>query len=212
MTGLPVSNPPIAAPRSTAKLALLNGFKEKRQEAQREALTLLQEFRKDPSLYKHSAADLYHIMESAGHNRGSGNLQSHNLIAEFKYLLNAQRDLSVDGICRVLGIGSCAYQELRRRDVELDQMVRDYQATFFEEEAMTMDKGLHPALTIFGLKARAGWMDAKDRAITIEQLTALTEQFMQIVKEELVAHPEILDRIAKRLGGEPLEAKVDAIR
>ena len=211
----PTNSPPIAGLRSTAKMALLDGFKQKRVEAQRAALELLKKYRADPAAARqHTAQDLLNIMESVGHNRGSGEAActSYNRIAELKYLLNAQRELSANALAEVCGIGATAFAHIRRQDPELDQMVRDYQANFFEEEAMTGDKGLHPALVIFGLKARAGWMDAKDRAITLEQLTAITEQFMAIIKEELKDQPEVLDRISRRLSGEPLEARVDSIR
>lgn len=198
--------------RTPNKLQVLDGFRAKRVEAERHALDLLKKFRTDPSVRKHSEADLLNILESASHGRGAAEYTtSSNRVAELKYLLNAQKELSANAVATVLGIGPTAFQTIRRKDAELDQMVRDYQANFFEEEAMTGDKGLHPALVIFGLKARAGWMDAKDRAITFEQLNAITEQFMDVLREELKDHPEILDRVGKRLMGEPLEAKVDSV-
>lgn len=211
----PSNSPPLAGPRSTTKLALLDGFRAKRVEAERAALELLKKYREDPAAARqHTAQDLLNIMESVGHNRGSGEAActSYNRIAELKYLLGSQKELSANACATVCGIGATAFAHIRRQDPELDQMVRDYQAGFFEEEAMTGDKGLHPALVIFGLKARAGWMDAKDRAITLEQLTAITEQFMAIIKEELKDQPEVLDRISRRLSGEPLEARVESIR
>lgn len=210
----PSNSPPIAAPRNTAKLALLDGFRAKRVEAQRNALALLKKYRENPAeARQHTAQDLLNIMESVGHTRGSGETTctSYNRIAELKYLLNAQKDLSANALAEVCGMGPTAFQHVRRQDPELDQMVRDYQANFFEEEAMTGDKGLHPALVIFGLKARAGWMDAKDRAVTLEQVNALMEQFLQIVREELKDQPQLIDRIADRLMGKPVEAQVESV-
>ena len=193
---------------SNAKLALLEGRKTRIADLKREAQNMLSEYRKDPK--KLQAADLLAIMENSSHGRGSGNTTSHNVRGELCYLLTAQSKLSLPALCDVLNISTATLFKLRRKDAEVDQLVKDYQASFFEDEAMTQEAGIHPALVIFGLKARAGWMDAKDQAITYEQMAAIAERFINIVREE-VKDPEIIDRIAARLTGDPLRATVDAV-
>lgn len=214
MSNVGQNSPPIAAPRSTAKLELIQGFRAKRAEAEREVLALLQRYRQDPTLHKMSEADRLALLTSVSHNRGSaeGLGTGYNRVAEMKYLLNAQAGVSVTRLAQLVGIGAQQLQQLRRQDPELDQMIKDYIASFFEDEALTQDKGLHPALVIFGLKSQAGWMDARDRAISMEQLSSITEGFCQILREELKEHPQLLERIEQKLRGEPLEAQVDSIK
>lgn len=197
------NNPPIAGPKGSTKLAVLDGFRQRRVEANQKALALIQAYRADPSKYRPTAADLLHIMKSVSNGKG-GATTSPNRLCELKYLLGAQSELSANGCAEILGIGATLFFELRRADPELEQLVRDYQAAFFEHEAMTQDKGLHPALVIFGLKSRSGWIDAKDRAVTQEQLSALTEQLIGVLREELAEYPGVLERIVARLNGEPI--------
>lgn len=194
---------------SNAKLALIEGRKTRNAELRREALALLDQYRKDPALHKLRPSDLLGIMEAASHARGSGHTQTMNIRGELVYLLRAQSKLAIPAICEVLGISTATLFALRRKDLEIDQIVRDYQAAFFEDEAMTGEAGIHPALTIFGLKARAGWIDAKDNAITLEQMQQMAERFVQIVRDE-VKDPAIIDRIVRRLSSTDLEEAVPA--
>jgi len=181
-------------------------------ELKREAIELLQAYRKDPK--KLQAADLLAIMENSVQSRGSGGTTTLNIRGELCYLLGAQSKLSLPALCDVIGISTSTLFKLRRKDPEIDQLVKDYQASFFEDEAMTQEAGIHPALVIFGLKARAGWMDSKDAAITFEQMAAIAERFINVVREELKDEPNgeaIIDRISSRLSGEPLRAHVDNV-
>jgi hypothetical protein len=206
------ASPVIQSANSNAKLALLEGRKTRLAELKREAQQLLSDYRKDPK--KLQAADLLAIMENTSHGRGSGNATSHNVRGELCFLLSAQSKLSLPALCEVINISTATLFKLRRRDAEIDQLVKDYQASFFEDEAMTQEAGIHPALVIFGLKARAGWIDAKDQSITFEEMAAIAERFINVVREELHDHPDgkmIVDRIAARLTGEPLRAQVDAV-
>ncbi len=206
----PSTNPGV----QQAKLALLEGRKTRLADLKREAIDLLDRYRKDPSLHKLKPADLLAIMLNSSTPRGSGNNTSHNVRGELCYILTAQSKLSLPAICEVLNISTSTLFTLRRKDAEIDQMVKDYQASFFEDEAMTQEAGIHPALVIFGLKARAGWMDSKDQAITYEQMAAIAERFIGIVRDELKLEPNgpaIVDRIASRLTGEPLRAHVDSV-
>ena len=199
---------------TNAKLALIEGRKTRLADLKREAQGLLQDYRKDPKLQKLGAADLLAIMENSSHGRGSGNTTSHNVRGELCYLLRVQSKLSLPALCEVLNISTATLFSLRRKDPEIDQLVKDYQASFFEDEAMTQEAGIHPALVIFGLKARAGWIDAKDQAITYEQMAAIAERFINVVREELKGEPNgsvIVDRIAARLTGEPLRAHVESV-
>lgn len=206
------ASPVIQNANTNAKLALLQGRATRLAELKREAQQLLSDYRKDPK--KLQAADLLAIMESSSHGRGSGNATSHNVRGELCFLLSAQSKLSLPALCEVINISTATLFKLRRRDAEIDQLVKDYQASFFEDEAMTQEAGIHPALVIFGLKARAGWIDAKDQSITFEEMAAIAERFINVVREELHDHPDgkmIVDRIAARLTGEPLRAQVDAV-
>ena len=203
MNEAPVNNPPIKRNRG---LEFLEGSRKDRADAERRAIELLGEFRKNPQAI--TAADRLALMVSAGCGRG-GSTQSNNLRAELLYILEAQDDLPIKNVCRIFGISSNLLFSMRRNDPEIDQAVKDYQAAFFEDEAMTGDKGLHPALTIFGLKARAGWMDAKDRAISSEQLSAITDRFVQVLRKH-ITDPALLDRIVQDLMGNPIPATIDA--
>lgn len=208
-----MNNPPITGPRPSAKLELLQGFRAKRAEAEREVISLLKKFREDPSAYKMTEADRLALLLNHSQNRGLAEAKctGYNRVAELKYLLNAQSGVSVTRLSQLIGIGPQQLFALRRQDAELDQMIKDYMASFFEDEAMTQDKGLHPALVIFGLKSQAGWMDAKDRAISMEQLSQITEGFCQVLREELAGHPALLTRIEARLRGDPAVQIIDAV-
>lgn len=193
----PVNNPPV---RRNRGLEFLEGSRKDRAEAERRALELLGEFRKNPHTV--TAEDRLALMMNASHGRG-GSTSTCNLRAELLYILEAQDDLPIKNVCRIFGISSNLLFSMRRKDPEVDQAVKDYQAAFFEDEAMSGDKGLHPALTIFGLKARAGWMDAKDRAITGEQLSAITDRFVQILRKH-ITDPVLMDQIIQDLMGNPV--------
>lgn len=194
------------APASNEKLRFLAGLREKTAEWRRDAIARLAEFRKNPPPL--SSADLLQLMESIGTNgRGTGEMQSHSLRAELVFLLSTQSNLSLPQVYEVLGCSDSTIAALRRRDPELDECVRLYQAAFFEREAVTGEHGLHPALVIFGLKARAGWIDAKEGAVTLEQIQAMAERFIAIIREE-VKDPATIDRIVRRLTGEPIQAQV----
>jgi hypothetical protein len=206
------ASPIIQNANLNAKLALMEGRKTRLADLKREAQNLLSEYRKDPQ--KLQPADLLAIMENSSHGRGSGNTTSHNVRGELCFLLSAQSKLSIPMLCEIVGISTSTLFKLRRRDAEVDQLVKDYQASFFEDEAMTQEAGIHPALVIFGLKARAGWMDAKESAITYEQMAAIAERFINIVREELKGEPNgelIIDRIHDRLTGDPLRAHVESV-
>jgi hypothetical protein len=206
------ASPIIQSANTNAKLALIEGRKTRLADLKREAQELLAGYRKDPK--KLQAADLLAIMENSSHGRGSGNATSHNIRGELCYLLTAQSKLSLPALCEILNISTSTLFKLRRKDVEIDQLVKDYQASFFEDEAMTQEAGIHPALVIFGLKARAGWIDAKDQSITFEEMSAIAERFINIVREELKDEPNgeaIVDRIHGRLTGEPLRAHVESV-
>lgn len=199
LAGAPVNNPPIRRPNRG--LEILQGNRQARADAERIALELLKEFRKNPTCF--TAADRLALMTSANHNRGSGACQSNNLRAELLYLLEAQGDLPIKNVCRIFGISGNLLFKMRRNDPEIDQAVKDYQAAFFEDEAMSQEQGIHPALVIFGLKARAGWMDAKDKAITAEQLGAMTERFVDVLRKH-ISDPILLQRIVDDLMGTPV--------
>ena len=123
-------------------------------------------------------------------------------------MLEAQSDLPIKNICKMFGIATSLLYKMRAHDPEIDEAVKNYQAAYFEDEAMSQENTLHPALVIFGLKSRAGWMDAKDRAISAEQLGAMTERFISVLRKH-IQDPVLMDRIVQDLMGAPVQTPVE---
>lgn len=201
--GAPCNNPPIRASKPR-QLEILQGNRQARADAERKCVELLKEFRKNPT--PQTPEDRLALLLNISH-RGIRE-QSNNLRAELLFILEAQDDLPIKNICRVFGISTHLLMKMRRNDAEIDQAVKDYQAAFFEDEAMSQEQGLHPALVIFGLKARAGWMDAKDRAITAEQLSVMTERFSDVLRKH-ITDEKLLNRIIQDLMGTPIDAEAE---
>lgn len=169
---------------------------EVRANQERRLMEAIRQFREEPSLRD---KDIETLLTRPSYTKNV------NWRAELIFCLRTQNELPLARICSLLGVSSSIIQKVRRTDLELDQLIQDYMAAFFENQAMSGDGNVHPAITIFGLKAKAGWVDAKDRAITQEQLAQFVEHVITVINEE-VKDPHTSQRIAARLRGEPIPA------
>lgn len=118
---------------------------------------------------------------------------------ELMYLLRSQFDLPITSLCRAVGISFSQLPKHRRADHELDQAIRDYQASWYEAEIEDPSGNIHPTLVQFGLKARAGWMDSKDNALSLDEIGSFIDKIGRILEEELRNQPEVLSRISDRI-------------
>jgi hypothetical protein len=185
-----------------------------RRKREIEVKELLVKFRAGELKIPATPSDLSNLMAS----RPSVNDSSLELSATWKlelmYLLRSQCDLPIMSLCRAVGISFSQLPKHRRDDHELDQAIRDYQASWFEKEVEDPSGHIHPTLTMFGLKARAGWMEAKDQALSLDEIGSFVDKIGRILEEELRDQPEILTKISDRLlrimpGAEIIDVKAE---
>ena len=144
--------------------------------------------------------DLYSIMSSMSNAQRTPTVDQVpvNWRRELLFLLTAQDDLPVSDLCTVIGVSHATIQLYRRKDRELDTAIRAYQAAWFEREAMEPSGTLHPAILVFGLKARAGWKETEKEAISPDRLRGFIESLVGIINSE-IADPTIRRRVGRRI-------------
>lgn len=172
-----------------------------RRKTELEIKSLLEKFRAGDVRLPATPSDLATTMStlSRGTNNPSSLAVSATWRQELMYLLRAQSTLPITNLARLVGISFSQLPKHRRADHELDQAIRDYQSAWFEAEVENPSGHIHPTLVQFGLKARAGWMEAKDQAISLDELSGFIDKVGSILEQELRGYPDLLSKISDRI-------------
>jgi hypothetical protein len=123
--------------------------------------------------------------------RGQGpprlSVHAANWIEELTYLLLRLPTGYVSHVrlCSLIGVSDTMVYLERRRNRNLDELVRCWQAAWFEGQAQSGNDNVAPSLTIFGLKARAGWRDQQAESLGPDRLMALVEGMVADITAEI---------------------------
>ena len=184
------------------KHSLTPAIIESRQKAAIRLQGVLAKFRTGEVAFPTAAspADLYTIMNGLA-DRGRSPMVDKvpvNWRREILFLLTAQDELPVSDLCKVIGVSHSTIQLYRRKDRELDTCIRAYQAAWFEREAMEPTGTIHPAILVFGLRARAGWKETDKEALSPDRLRGFIESVVSIINAE-IEDPTVRRRVGRKI-------------
>ena len=116
---------------------------------------------------------------------------------ELMYLLSQANGIPTSDLFRVVEVGPSQVMRQRRRDRELDEVLKDYLGAYFEDEAQMPTRDIKAGVLQAGLEAHAhGWKPDDGRTLTDEDLQKIIRAIVDSVRLR-VSDPAILKLIGE---------------